>query len=134
MVGNDQMNNPWLDESLTQYITGTYYLDKYGDETFTQYRQSWISRWERANRSPIPIGLPAERYTGREYSAIVYGRGPLFVEALANKMGQSVFDEFLRDYFTVYRWGIVTPENFKQSTESHCGCDLKELFAEWVDP
>lgn len=134
MLGNDQMNDPWLDEALTQYITGTYYLDQYGEEGYAAYRQSWVSRWDRAEHSLISIGLPAERYQGREYSAIVYGRGPLFVEALAQKMGQAVFDDFMRDYFSSNQWGIVTPAVFRQSAQEHCGCDLTALFAEWVDP
>jgi aminopeptidase N len=27
-VGSDQTNEPWLDESVTQYITGEYFYDQ----------------------------------------------------------------------------------------------------------
>jgi hypothetical protein len=134
MLGNDQMNHPWLDEALTQYITGTYYLDQYGPQGLEAYRQSWVSRWDRAESKPLPIGMPAAYYQGSEYSAIVYGRGPLFVEALAQKMGQDVFDAFLRDYFSSNLWGIATPDVFKQNAQKACGCELDALFAEWVGP
>ena len=134
VVGNDQHKDPWLDEALTQYITGTYYLDRYGSAAFSSYRESWTARWERVDRALIPIGLPAASYQDREYGAIVYGRGPLFFEALAKQMGQPVFDEFLRDYFQVYHWGIATPAGFQQLAEKHCSCDLKSIFAEWVYP
>lgn len=69
---------------------------------------------------------------GREYSGIVYGRGPLFVTALAEEMGQETFDEFLRDYYESHKWGIGTTDTFRQLAEQHCQCDLTALFEEWV--
>jgi hypothetical protein len=131
-VGNDQINEPWLDEAVTQYVTGLYFLDMYGQQGMDGYRGSWVSRWERANRELIPIGLPAGSYEGREYSAIVYGRGPLFIEALQQKMGQAVFDQFLRDYYQSNKWGIGTTVGFKQLAEKDCQCDLTSIFDEWV--
>jgi aminopeptidase N len=132
VVGNDQSNEPWVDESVDQYVTGLYFLDQYDPATQKSYRDSWLSRWDRVTREPIPIGLPAGRYQGKEYSAIVYGRGPLFIEALAQKMGQATFDQFLRDYYQSHKWGIGTAASFKQLAEKHCQCDLNSLFAEWV--
>jgi aminopeptidase N len=96
------------------------------------YRGSWVSRWERVSRKPIPIGLPAGSYEGQEYTAIVYGRGPLFIGALEQKMGQDSFDQFLRDYYQSHKWEIGTAAAFKQSAEKQCQCDLTPLFDEWV--
>jgi len=132
IVGNDQIDEPWVDEALAQYITGLYYADTYGEQAAQQYRASWDSRWERVNRADIPIGLPAGDYEGREYGAIVYGRGPLFISALAETMGQDTFDDFLRDYYQTHKWGIGTGEAFKQLAEEHCQCNLTPLFEEWV--
>ena len=78
------------------------------------------------------IGLPVKMYGGREYGAIVYGRGPLFIEALADEMGQRTFDEFMRDYSETLKWGISTGDTFRQLAEQHCQCDLTVLFEEWV--
>lgn len=132
VVGNDQMDEPWVDEAVVQYITALYYLDTYGPEGYQGYRQSWLDRWSRTDDAEIPIGLNAGEYTGVEYSAIVYGRGPLFVEALSNVMGQSVFDDFMRDYYMTNKWGIGTTSSFQALAEEDCGCDLDELFDEWV--
>jgi aminopeptidase N len=77
--------------------------------------------------------MPAGSYEGLQYSAIVYGRGPLFLEALAKQMGQSNFDQFLRDYYQSNEWGIGSPQIFKQSAESHCQRDLTPLFEKWVE-
>jgi len=132
VVGNDQVRKPWLDESLVQYITGLYYLDRYSPGAFQSLSASWYARWDRIEREEIPIGLPSEAYHGREYSAIVYGRGPIFMGALSEEMGEESFDAFLRDYYQSNRWGIGIPEDFQGLAEKHCNCDLAPLFEEWV--
>jgi aminopeptidase N len=132
VVGNDQMNEPWLDEALVQYITALYYVDAYGESAAQSYRASWDSRWEGVERADIPIGLPAGYYQSREYGAIVYGRGPLFIQALAEKLGETAFDAFLRDYYETHKWGIGTGASFRHLAEERCQCDLTGLFETWV--
>jgi len=131
-VGNDQIDEPWLDEAIVQYATGLYYADVGGERAAEGWRDSWYSRWDRVDRADIPIGLPVGAYAGREYGAIVYGRGPLFIAALAEEMGPEPFGEFLRDYYESHKWGIGTGDAFRQLAEHHCQCDLTALFEEWV--
>ncbi len=132
VVGNDQVDEPWVDEAVVQYVTGMYYLDTGGTGAYNAIRGSWEQRWDRVERADIPIGMPAGAYVDREYGAIVYGRGPLFVEALAEEMGQVTFDTFIRDYYETYKWGIGTATNFRALAEEHCECDLTPLFEAWV--
>ena len=131
-VGNDQVDEPWVDEAVVQYATGLYMADIGGEEVAERYRDSWDSRWDRVDRADIPIGMPTGDYEGKEYGAIVYGRGPIFVAALAEKMGEAAFDGFLRDYYESHKWGIGTADGFRQLAERHCQCDLTALFEEWV--
>ena len=133
LVGSDQIDEPWLDESVTQYATWLYFVDRHGDAAAAAWRDTWTARWERVDRAEKPVGLPAAEYQPREYGAIVYGRGPLFVEALAQRMGQPVFDRFLGDYARRFRWEIATGDDFKQMAEQACACDLDDLFREWLD-
>ena len=132
LIGNDQLDEPWLDESLTQYATLLYFRDIYGPAGGEGFYQSLEQRWQRVEEADIAIGLPVSAYDGVEYSAIVYGRGPIFVDTLAQTMGQATFDAFLRDYAATFRWGIATTAAFKELAESHCQCDLTPLFEEWV--
>ena len=134
MVGNDQADEPWLDEALAQYATGLYYLDTYDSSAAESYRSSWYARWDRVDGADIPIGLPAGEYEGREYGAIVYGRGPIFISELANAIGTDVFDDFIKTYVQEYTWDIGTGDNFKRLAEEKCDCDLTSLFDDWVYP
>jgi len=134
LVGNDQLDDPWLDESLTQFATLQYYEDQYGKGAAYGFEQSLNGRWERVNFEKIPIGLPVAKYSGQEYSAIVYGRGPLFFVALRDQMGEQAFNSFLKDYTEKMSWNIATPETLQSLAEGHCSCDLDALFQEWVYP
>lgn len=131
-VGNDQLDEPWLDESLVQYITLLYYQSRYGSAGSDGFRSSLTGRWESIGNEEIPIGLPVAGYDEVGYSAIIYGRGPLFFEALAEEMGAEPFGTFLRDYYAQYKFGIATTEGFKELAEEHCACDLTPLFEEWI--
>jgi hypothetical protein len=131
-VGNDQLDEPWLDESLTQFATWLYYEAAYGRAGYDGFRQSLSGRLDRASDPDMPIGLPVREYRDSDYSAIVYGRGPLFFEALRQEMGAKSFDAFLRDYYQRYRWDIATTEGLKALAEQHCNCDLTPMFEGWV--
>lgn len=134
LVGNDQVDEPWLDESMTQYITGLYYQYQYGKPAAMSYRSSWDSRWKRIGRETIPIGLPLSAYDETTYSPIIYGRGPYFVMALETEMGDSIFAEFLKTYAAKYQWKNVNTEEFRETAEESCNCDLSTLFETWVYP
>ena len=132
LVGDDQLDDPWLDESLTQFATLQYFTDEYGESGARGFRSSLEGRWADVNNEKIPIGLPVAKYSDREYGAIVYGRGPLFFVALRDEIGAEAFDAFMKDYTTTLSWKISTPQTLQSIAEKHCNCDLQGLFDEWV--
>jgi aminopeptidase N len=134
LVGNDQLDEPWLDESLTQFITLQYFTEAYGQTGGDTFRSDLERRWEYVNYDNIPIGLPVREYDKDEYNAIIYGRGALFFEALRNTMGVEAFDAFIQDYTQTYAWDIATTERLKKKAEEHCACDLTPLFQKWIYP
>ena len=57
--------------------------------------------------------MPVGDYDGSAYSAIIYGRGPLFFDALREKMGAEPFDAFLKDYTVANTWEIGTGQELE---------------------
>lgn len=132
LIGSDQLDDPWLDEALTQFATLQYYSDEYGPPGEEGFRISLESRWARVDFSTIPIGLPVADYSGPEYGAIVYGRGPLFFVALRKNMGVPAFDAFLREYAGTLAWEEATPEILQSLAEKNCSCELDRLLDDWI--
>ena len=133
LVGNDQLDEPWLDESLTQFVTWQYYAAQHGRNGEIGFKESLAGRWARVYEN-IPIGMPVAEYEGATYSAIIYGRGAFFFEALRDKMGKKNFEAFMKDYVDSNSWGIGTGESMKALAEEHCNCSLTGLFDAWVTP
>ena len=134
LVGSDQIEEPWLDEAVVQYLVRIFYEDYYGQAAADSYKESWDGRWARVDYADIPIGKPSYDYDSSEYSPIVYGRGPYFIEALEDEMGDEVFADAMRIYVERYAWEIADAEAFKANMEMVCDCDLTNLFDEWVTP
>jgi hypothetical protein len=132
MVMDDQIDEPWIDEGMAQFLTAYYYEDRYGSAAASSYRESWYSRWSRVDSKLMPIGLPVRAYTETEYGAIIYGRAPLFVQSLRDRMSDEVFSKFLKSLFDQYKWGILTTEEFRAVAEKECACDLQQDFTDWV--
>jgi hypothetical protein len=132
-VGNDQLQEPWLDEALAQYSTMLYYAEQYGPRGREGARQSFIERWDRVrSENDQPVGLPVDAYADRAYGAIVYGKGPLFLDALRAEIGDETFAQLLRGYLTTFRWDTARGEDFLALAEKACNCQLDDLYAEWV--
>jgi aminopeptidase N len=134
VVGNDQVNEPWLDEGLAQYSTYLYFRDVYGDAGATGFEDSLKRRWERVGFSEKPVGLPVGDYQDAEYGAIVYGRAALFFLALRDQIGDEKMAELLRRYYSEFAWRVASSQKFETLAESVSGQDLSALFSEWVYP
>jgi hypothetical protein len=132
MVGNDQVREPWLDEALTQYATWLYFRDRSGKARANGYYATFQERWNRVAREEIPIGLAVDEYGAKEYGAIVYGRGPLFLEALSDAVGERTFDTILREWVRRYAGRTATGRDFQRLASEIAGRDLSGIFDHWV--
>jgi len=130
-VGNDQVQEPWLDEGLAQYATWIYYRERYGPAAAGRVRASFESRWARVGRAAIPIGKPVAAYTAREYGAIIYGRAPLFLLALSEELGEAVFSRVLREFARRYRWRMAEGGELPALAEELSGRSVRELAWSW---
>ena len=133
-VGNDQLDDPWLDESLVQYITWQYFLKQYGEQGGAGFENSLDQRWDRVAHENVPLGLPVRDYEDSQYGAIIYGRGAFFFDALKNQIGQENFTAFMSEYTQSQQWEIATTESLRENAETACDCDLEVLFDDWVYP
>ncbi len=134
LVGNDQLNHPWLDEALTNYSTYLFERDTHGESVGKQvFKDFFQVPYESAgDKKGLPIGLPVKEY-GDEgtYGKIVYGKGPLFFDELKKEVGEKVFFRILRTYFERYKYRTATPEDFLRIANSVSGRNLAPLFDRW---
>lgn len=136
LVGNDQVNHPWLDESLTGYSTILYYQDTFGktvaDQVLTQVFEDPYQRLVQDKRDQ-KVDQPVAAFTRDDYSAVVYRKGPLFFEALRQAIGDDKFDAFLKAYFRQNRYDVATSERMLVAAESVADrAIVRSLFGQWI--
>jgi hypothetical protein len=135
LVGNDQVDEPWLDEALVQYCTALYYEEIYGEEALdivveTSFHQVFEELQEEGRDRPV--GLPVAAYSRRNYAPVVYQKGPLYFHNLRQQVGEDVFWEILRTYFERHRYGIARPQDWLAAVESETGSPYQSLYEEWI--
>ena len=63
----------------------------------------------------------------------MYGKAPLFFNAIYEEIGDEKFNQLLQDYFTQHRYGVAYPQDFLKVAEEYVGkAKLDELLKEWI--
>jgi len=135
LVGNDQVDEPWLDEALVQYSTLLYYEDRYGVELAAElleqvFRQPYEELVEAGRDAPA--GSPVAAYSQEDYGPVVYQKGPLYFHALRHEVGDEAFWGILQTYFARNRYAVATPEKWLAAVEAVTGDEHRALYEQWI--
>jgi aminopeptidase N len=135
LVGSDQVDEPWLDEALTNYSTVFYYESVYGKEEGESFIKNYF---EEAYRKVVEEGRdmavaqPVAAFSREDYGPIVYGKGPLFFHSLRGEVGDKVYLAIMQEYLRRHKYGIATPESFLEVAEEVSKRELDSLYEEWL--
>jgi len=127
LVGNDQAQEPWLDEALCTYSERLYYEHLHPDAL------NWW--WEVRVRFYAPQGWvdttiynpegKVEAYLA--YRDAVYLNGALFLEDLRSAIGDDAFYDFIKDYADQNQHQIATGRDFWELLGRHTSVDIRPL-------
>jgi hypothetical protein len=135
LVGNNQVEHPWLDESLTAFSEYLYMREVYGEQRardqISSDRNSF-SYYRSTGAPDLPLNLPVTAYRDNNYGMIIYVKGPLFYAELERQLGTERFLEALQLYYERHRYEIVESADVLAAFEDATGEDLDALFYEWV--
>jgi hypothetical protein len=135
LVGNNQVEHPWLDEGMARYTEFVYYrtTDRFGPGA-TGYIDHYRQRYNDflTKQGDMPLDLPVTSYDGSAYGTIVYGKGALFIVELEQQLGQDIVNQSLKEYVRRNRYRVATTADFQKAFEDVSGQDLDGLFAQWV--
>jgi hypothetical protein len=134
-VGNDQIDEPWLDESLTNYSTVLYWEEIEGVEAANEIVEAFfVGPYEEAkeNGQDRAVVGPVEDFSEREYGIFVYGKGPLFFNALRQEVGDEIYFKIMRTYYSEYKYNIARGDDLLEVIERVSGQDVDPLFEKWM--
>ncbi|MGW1725762.1 M1 family aminopeptidase [Streptomyces sp. NPDC002306] len=122
IVGDDEYNNPWLDEAFTDYATDLA-LNKTGTGCWSSV--SWASSAEKITNSMAYWDTHSSRY-----STVVYGYGKCALHDLRRLLGDTVMAKLLKDYATSHWYGVSTTAEFKAAAQAATTTDLTSFWTQ----
>ena len=142
LVGNNEYNESWLDEALTEFSTVLFYDFNEGynynhsqminaaHENFVFYRNVYenvIGNLDTSMKRPVN-----EFETEPEYTYTIYVKGVLMFESLYNLVGKDKFIKSLNTYAEQNAYKIAKAENLMGAFEKVCDSDLSNFFDCWL--
>lgn len=138
VVGNNEVSEAWLDESLAEYSTALFF------ENNSQYGISYEDLIKNAVASytlyvdviktirgdvNTKMNLAVNEYQNDyEYSYMVYVKGVIMFDELKNAVGETKLVSGLKKYYKDNRFKIATKQNFLDAFKSACHRDLENFF------
>jgi hypothetical protein len=156
-VGVDFDAENWLSEGLSQYLSITWYEERFGaqggnlfvfeqkglGEELVDYALGFVNLREHLTELPYlqmafygfdeAVVKPTRevRY-GHVSGDRLYNKGYLVLRALASYLGQDVFHRGLRRAAAEFRGRVLSVEDLRRTLEEESGRDLRPFFSQWV--
>ncbi len=156
-VGVDFNAENWLSEGFAEYLSYTYFEEKYGayepnlfshleggliEEAIRSQFGYWNLRHQMAELpylSLLKAGFDEAIVKPRSdvdylngLSVRTYNKGYLVLRALDGLLGHDVMLQILREFYTRYNALIPRVEDFRQLAEEVSGKDLRGFFDSWL--
>lgn len=146
MLANDEREEAWLDEGLTQYQMFRNAEERFGPygEKAGRNMLSWFNPprklWDGLSREVISyhrsgfaerVATPHHEFRNAGH-AMVYLKGALFIRALRYYVGEKDFNRIIHTYFERWKFKHVDEESLLSVSEEVSGLDLDEFFKQWL--
>ncbi len=134
VIGNNQVDQPWLDESLTSYTEYVYVRGVHGEEDGKEYvdnERTSYRNYRDVGVNDAVLGLPVSAYPDI-YGLIIYTKGPLFFAELERVLGLEMFNKAVQHYYEQNKYQVVQSADVLNAFEEATGQELDEIFYEWV--
>jgi len=136
IVHNDPVQEPWLDEALSEFSMRLYMEKMRGDnQAQRMVLQRWLAPLDglKARQQDAAVNQPVAAFlNGSQYETIVYAKGALFWDTVRDTIGVRRFDRFLQNYLRTYRWQIIDTQQWLDELRDLPDPALLSLFEEWI--
>ena len=135
LIGNDQPDEPWLDESLANYAVYLYYEAVDWPQMQNAVLENVFRyRYNAAHNLGVdrPVGGAVVEFDQSNYINIIYSKGPLFFHAVRERIGDAAFFAALVDYAESHRYGIAYADDLFDALRRHSDTSIDDLIAFWI--
>jgi len=148
VLGNNEIDSPWLDEAFTTFCELRYLEEKYGDDYslfelpfdlpyFPEFDDNYVANvyyymYASAQREET-LSKPAHEYAEGMYTHQLAGyKGALILYMLRDLLGNDTFSTVMKTYYQRYMFRHPTVEDFICVCEEVSGQKLDRFFKQWL--
>lgn len=132
VVGNDQIDEAWLDEGFATYSEGVFTEKEYGKgnaELYYEYLEDAAKEDIRTKTYDGVILKSLDKYKNwDDYGPAVYTGGAVLLSEIRKQVGDKTFYDIMKSYYQEYSFRNATTEDFLKVCEEVSGKDFDELF------
>jgi len=139
VVGSHCRNHPFVDEALANYSSILFFERRYGAEAAERQTLFELKLPYQIHRffggTDMPVDQPTAGFDDLVgYSAIVYGKGGMFLKVVRDTMGLDAFSSALSGYYSDNLFRIASPEKLVRTLESGTprGEEVRALALRWL--
>ncbi|HEY8343057.1 MAG TPA: M1 family metallopeptidase [Calditerricola sp.] len=138
IVGNDEVREPWLDESLAQYSTLQFLRSAYPPIARRMerllYRHALHPETVAWQRRGLSVRAPVYAFPNwTAYSLLVYERGGAALWELRRQVGEEAMNRALRRYARQHALRTATGADLLAVLEGELGTKLDGFFRYWFE-
>ena len=138
IVGNNEIKEAWLDESISEYSTALFFnkhteyeisYDDFVNDALSSYVLYVDVIQTLRGEINTQMNLAVNEYQNDyEYSYMVYVKGVIMFDSLKNMVGEKNVVAGLKRYYQDNKFKIATAEDFFKAFEQACHKDLRTYF------
>lgn len=143
VVGNDQIDEPWLDEALTEYSTVLYYGHRYGRDRereiyntmIVEGKQLFLERY-MSDEQELELSVDQPVYSFPDwllYDLVIYGKGAGVFREMHRITGDEGFYEILQEYYENNKFENATFADLLKACEKVTGESWDAFFEKQFD-
>lgn len=141
IVGNDSINESFIDEGLATFSASYYYLlnkqeDKFKEEQ-TRYNTNYLNFIKLKKASDpeyVPnMNMPLKDFEANEYNAICYDKASVMFKTVYDFIGRKKFEKSLRIFYEENQYRVAKKENLYEAFNKGAGTDIGRIFESWIE-
>jgi hypothetical protein len=144
VVGNNQHQHAFLDESLTNYLTVVYFEKIYGEDVAQQqallnlvapYLIFLYGVFSAPNDDEV-VDTPTDSFSsGEAYGTIIYSKGSIGFQAIREELGDDAFFAALQAYYADNALLIAQPDDLLDAFAEAApeDIDIVPVWENWIE-
>lgn len=141
LVGNDNINESFIDEGLATFSTSYYYLLKGDEKKFVKEQETIRTNYQKYIKLKsltlpdyIPkMNLSLNEYTVNEYNMMCYDKSSMMFKSIFDMTSRKKFENSLKILVDENKYGIAKRADLYLAFNKGCGTDVGKIFDAWID-